>query len=382
MKKLAILGSTGSIGRQTLEVISEHPAELEVVALSAGSNIDLLEKQIRAYRPAVAVVMEPGLAEELRRRLHGWPVEVWFGMEGLKKIASLPEVDTVVSALSGVIGLEPTWAAVRAGKVVALANKETLVAAGELVMREASNRGTKILPVDSEHSAIFQCLRNETAFLRKILLTASGGPFRTWPAEQLSSVTPAMALRHPNWVMGKKITIDSATLMNKGLEVIEARWLFGVDFDQIEVVIHPQSIIHSMVELADGAILAHLGIPDMRIPIQYALSYPERWPNSLPRLELAALRQLTFHHPDYARFPCLALAYSAGRIGGTLPAVMNAANEVAVELFLSQKIGFLDIPRLVEEVMQKHTVHNSPDLEDILAADRWARFWTYKLASK
>lgn len=382
MKKLAILGSTGSIGRQTLEVISEHPAELEVVALSAGSNIDLLEKQIRTYRPAVAVVMEPGLAEELRRRLHGWPVEVWFGMEGLKKIASLPEVDTVVSALSGVIGLEPTWAAVRAGKVVALANKETLVAAGELVMREANNRGTKILPVDSEHSAIFQCLRNETAFLRKILLTASGGPFRTWPAEQLSSVTPAMALRHPNWVMGKKITIDSATLMNKGLEVIEARWLFGVDFDQIEVVIHPQSIIHSMVELADGAILAHLGIPDMRIPIQYALSYPERWPNSLPRLELAALRQLTFHHPDYARFPCLALAYSAGRIGGTLPAVMNAANEVAVELFLSQKIGFLDIPRLVEEVMQKHTVHNSPDLEDILAADRWARFWTYKLASK
>lgn len=379
-KRIAILGSTGSIGRQTLEVVSAHPTELEVVALSADSNIDLLEEQIRAYRPLLAAVMESGPAAELRRRMTDWSVEIVSGLEGLIKVATLAEANAVVSALSGVIGLEPTMAAVKAGKLVALANKETLVAAGELVMNEAKRQNTPILPVDSEHSAIFQCLRDETVFLNKILLTASGGPFRTWPAEQLETVTPAMALRHPNWVMGKKVTIDSATLMNKGLEVIEARWLFGVGFNQIEVVVHPQSVIHSMTEMTDGAILAHLGIPDMRIPIQYALSYPERWTNSLAKLNLAAIGQLTFEHPDLERFPCLALAYRAGRIGGTLPAVMNAANEIAVELFLNQRIGFRKIPRLVEEVMQKHAVNNKPDLADILAADRWARDWARKLA--
>jgi 1-deoxy-D-xylulose-5-phosphate reductoisomerase len=371
-KKISILGSTGSIGRQTLQVVDMFPGEFEVVGLSAGSNLDLLVEQVHKYKPAVVSIMDQTRFLELRQALSGLRLEILCGEEGLTRVASYPTVDVLVTAVSGSIGLTPTLEAIRQGKVIALANKETLVAAGSLVMAEARKFGAQIIPVDSEHSAIFQCLEQEGKAVSRLLVTASGGPFRGKKRQDLSGVSKEVALRHPNWAMGAKITIDSATLMNKGLEVIEARWLFDLDWDKISVLVHPQSIVHSMVEYLDGSILAHLGQPDMRIPIQYALTYPNRRGNSLEKLNLVG-KTLTFEEPDLESFPALALAFEAGRRGGTLPAVMNAANEIAVQLFLADKLDFLTITHLVEKVMASHELINNPDLEQILQADAWAR---------
>jgi 1-deoxy-D-xylulose-5-phosphate reductoisomerase len=371
-KKISILGSTGSIGRQTLQVVDMFPGEFEVVGLSAGSNLDLLVEQVHKYKPAVVSIMDQTRFLELRQALSGLRLEILCGEEGLTRVASYPTADVLVTAVSGSIGLTPTLEAIRQGKVIALANKETLVAAGSLVMAEARKFGAQIIPVDSEHSAIFQCLEQEGKAVSRLLVTASGGPFRGKKRQDLSGVSKEVALRHPNWAMGAKITIDSATLMNKGLEVIEARWLFDLDWDKISVLVHPQSIVHSMVEYLDGSILAHLGQPDMRIPIQYALTYPNRRGNSLEKLNLVG-KTLTFEEPDLESFPALALAFEAGRRGGTLPAVMNAANEIAVQLFLADKLDFLTITHLVEKVMASHELINNPDLEQILQADAWAR---------
>jgi 1-deoxy-D-xylulose-5-phosphate reductoisomerase len=371
-KKISILGSTGSIGRQTLQVVDMFPGEFEVVGLSAGSNLDLLVEQVHKYKPAVVSIMDQTRFLELRQALSGLRLEILCGEEGLTRVASYPTVDVLVTAVSGSIGLTPTLEAIRQGKVIALANKETLVAAGSLVMAEARKFGALIIPVDSEHSAIFQCLEQEGKAVSRLLVTASGGPFRGKKRQDLSGVSKEVALRHPNWAMGAKITIDSATLMNKGLEVIEARWLFDLDWDKISVLVHPQSIVHSMVEYQDGSILAHLGQPDMRIPIQYALTYPNRRGNSLEKLNLVG-KTLTFEEPDLESFPALALAFEAGRRGGSLPAVMNAANEIAVQLFLADKLDFLTITHLVEKVMASHELINNPDLEQILQADAWAR---------
>jgi 1-deoxy-D-xylulose-5-phosphate reductoisomerase len=371
-KKISILGSTGSIGRQTLQVVDMFPGEFEVVGLSAGSNLDLLVEQVHKYKPAVVSIMDQTRFLELRQALSGLRLEILCGEEGLTRVASYPTADVLVTAVSGSIGLTPTLEAIRQGKVIALANKETLVAAGSLVMAEARKFGAQIIPVDSEHSAIFQCLEQEGKAVSRLLVTASGGPFRGKKRQDLSGVSKEVALRHPNWAMGAKITIDSATLMNKGLEVIEARWLFDLDWDKISVLVHPQSIVHSMVEYQDGSILAHLGQPDMRIPIQYALTYPNRRGNSLEKLNLVG-KTLTFEEPDLESFPALALAFEAGRRGGTLPAVMNAANETAVQLFLADKLDFLTITHLVEKVMASHELINNPDLEQILQADAWAR---------
>lgn len=372
MKTISLLGSTGSIGRQTLDVVKAHPDQLKVYALCTGKNVRALEDQVRLYKPMLAVMMDEGAACELKGRLSDMPVKVEQGMDGLLAAVSAPEVDTVLNALSGRIGLEPTLRALEGKKNVALANKETLVAGGELVMAAAARSGARLLPVDSEHSAVFQCLEDNPGSVEKIILTASGGPFRVWSREQLAQVRPEDALRHPNWAMGAKITIDSATLMNKGLEVIEAHYLFGVEYDSIEVVVHPQSIIHSMVQYKDGSVLAQLGRPDMRLPIQYALSYPERWENSLERLNLLG-QSLTFLEPDLEAFPALALAYQAGKRRGTLPAVMNAANEVAVHAFLEGKCSFPGIYEAVSAVCAEHQVLDAPDLETILEADAWAR---------
>ncbi|HEX3016018.1 MAG TPA: 1-deoxy-D-xylulose-5-phosphate reductoisomerase, partial [Desulfobacteria bacterium] len=366
-KKLAILGSTGSIGRQTLEVVDMFPGEFEVVALSAGSNAALLTEQIRKYRPAVAALMDENYLTALKDGTAGLKVEIAGGLEGLTAAATYPGVDIVVTAVSGRIGLIPTLAAIRAGKTIALANKETLVAAGSLVMAEAKRCGVRIVPVDSEHSAIFQCLEQQSPVSR-LIITASGGPFRGKTRKELQAVNRDMALHHPNWQMGAKITVDSATLMNKGLEVIEARWLFGFGWEQMSVLVHPQSVIHSMVEYQDGSILAHLGQPDMRIPIQYALTYPDRRANRLERLNLIG-KTLSFEEPDLETVPALALALAAGKRGGTMPGVLNAANEVAVNLFLQNKIGFLAIADLVEKVMSRHRVVDNPDLDQILTAD-------------
>jgi 1-deoxy-D-xylulose-5-phosphate reductoisomerase len=371
-KKISILGSTGSIGRQTLQVVDMFPGEFEVVGLSAGSNLDLLVEQVHKYKPAVVSIMDQTRFLELRQALSGLRLEILCGEEGLTRVASYPTADVLVTAVSGSIGLTPTLEAIRQGKVIALANKETLVAAGSLVMAEARKFGARIIPVDSEHSAIFQCLEQEGKAVSRLLVTASGGPFRGKKRQDLSGVSKEVALRHPNWAMGAKITIDSATLMNKGLEVIEARWLFDLDWDKISVLVHPQSIVHSMVEYQDGSILAHLGQPDMRIPIQYALTYPNRRGNSLEKLNLVG-KTLTFEEPDLESFPALALAFEAGRRGGSLPAVMNAANEIAVQLFLADKLDFLTITHLVEKVMASHELINNPDLEQILQADAWAR---------
>ena len=381
MKTLSILGSTGSIGRQTLDVVKSNPDKLKVHALAAGKNVRALEEQVRIFRPALAVMMDELAARELKGRLSDMPVKVDQGMQGLLEAVSIPEINTVLNALSGRIGLEPTLKALDAKKTVALANKETLVAGGELVMAAVARSGTRLLPVDSEHSAVFQCLEDNPGSVEKIILTASGGPFRGWRQEQLAQVTAEDALRHPNWDMGAKITIDSATLMNKGLEVIEAHYLFGVDYNEIEVVIHPQSIIHSMVQYKDGSILAQLGRPDMRLPIQYALSYPERWENALERLDLVG-KNLTFLEPDLSAFPALALAYEAGKRRGTLPAVMNAANEVAVHAFLEGKCSFPGIYESVSSVCAEHKVLDSPNLETILEADAWARARTQEVLSR
>ena len=374
-KKLAILGSTGSVGVNTLDIVQQHPERFVVVGLAARSNIDLLEAQVRRFRPAHVSVLDPQKAKELRERTAGLGVEIHEGIQGAMTIASLPTVDLVVSAIVGGAGLLPTLAAIRAGKDIALANKETLVMAGEVVMREAQGR-VQILPVDSEHNAIFQALAgHRRADLRRLILTASGGPFRTLPWEKFGEITVGDALKHPNWSMGPKITVDSATLMNKGLEIIEARWLFSVSADQVEVVIHPQSIIHSLVEYVDGSLIAQMGIPDMRIPISYALNYPERLSNTLPPLNLTAVKTLTFEPPDMQRFPCLRLGLQAVRASGTFPAVLNAANETTVEAFLHEEIAFVDIPAVIEETLQGHDPRplRDGDISVVLEADRWAR---------
>ena len=372
MKKIAILGSTGSIGTQTLDVIRAHSDELEVVALAAGSNKERLKEQIREFHPDLVSLSDEKKAQELKEELAGEAVEVVCGMDGLIEIAGIDSADVVVTAVVGMMGILPKMEAIRKRKDIALANKETLVTAGHLIIPMAREYGVSILPVDSEHSAIFQCLQGEPKkALDKILLTASGGPFRGKSAEFLETVTLEDALNHPNWSMGPKITIDSSTMVNKGLEVMEAKWLFGVDYSQIEVVIQPQSIIHSMVQYIDGAVIAQLGTPDMRVPIEYALFYPER--RSLPgdRLDFSKLSQITFEKPDYKVFRGLSLAIEAGKTGGTMPTVFNAANERAVAKFLKGEIKYTDIVRSIEKCMDAHKVSAHPDLEEILATEQW-----------
>lgn len=365
MKRLAILGSTGSIGQQTLDVVRSFPDRFQVIGLAAGRNATLLTKQIGEFQPK-RVCLESAKGRE---RLPNLKYETL----SLEQLAADPEVDLVVIAISGKAGLDPTLAAIRAKKSVALATKEVLVMAGGFITAEAQRHGAQILPIDSEPSAIWQCLRGEEKRIARLILTASGGPFRHLSQDALSQVTPQQALEHPTWKMGPKVTIDSATMMNKGFEAIEAHWLFDVPFDDIEIVIHPQSIVHSMVEFADGSIKAQLSPPDMRLPIQYALFYPERLSSKLPRLDFSNIGSLTFEPPDMGKFPCLQLALEAGRKGGTYPAVLSAADEVAVELFLEHRIGFLDIAKLVEEALEEHQSIPNPSLEEILAADAWAR---------
>jgi 1-deoxy-D-xylulose-5-phosphate reductoisomerase len=355
-------------------VVEKFPDRFKVVALAAGSNVELLEKQVRRFQPAFASVADERSAENLKKRCAGLKVRIFSGIEGMVRVAAAEEADITVSAVVGTAGLVPTMAAIRAGKRIALANKEALVTAGELVMAESRSRGAAILPVDSEHSAIFQCLQaGASTDVRKLILTASGGPFRGYSKKDLAAVTAAQALNHPNWSMGRKITIDSATLMNKGLEVIEARWLFDIAPENISVLVHPQSIIHSLVEYHDGSLVAQLGMPDMKGPIAYALSYPERLPDVSPALDLAAVGTLTFEEPDVERFPCLAYAYDALRAGGTAPAVLSAANEVAVGCFLQEKIGYSDIAPVIKTVMDAHAPFSIKTVEDALKADLWAR---------
>jgi 1-deoxy-D-xylulose-5-phosphate reductoisomerase len=374
LKKISILGSTGSIGQSTLSVIEKFPEHFTVAALAAGSNVELFEKQVRQFKPSIVSVASERSAEDLKKRCSDLNVRVFSGVEGMIQVAAAEEADITVSAIVGTAGLVPTMAAMRAGKDVALANKEVLVTAGELVMAECRARGVRILPVDSEHSAIFQCLlAGASTDIRKLVLTASGGPFRAFAKKDLANVTPAQALKHPNWSMGRKITIDSATLMNKGLEVIEARWLFDIVPGRIKVLIHPQSIVHSMVEFHDGAVVAQLGMPDMRGPIAYALSFPERLSDVSPALDLAKVGTLTFEEPDLDRFPCLAYAFDALKAGGSMPAVLSAANEVAVKYFLELKIGYADVARVIKTTMDAHTPSNIKTVEDALRTDLWAR---------
>ena len=369
IKKLSILGSTGSIGTQTLEVVRNN-GDIRVTALAAGSNIALLEKQIREFRPSLACVWDPEKAKELKTAVADLPVRVVSGMDGLLEAAVEPEAQIAVTAVVGMIGIRPTIAAMEAGKDIALANKETLVTAGHLIMPLAREKGVRILPVDSEHSAIFQSMHKENRKrVSKILLTASGGPFRGKTREQLGTMTAEDALKHPNWSMGKKVTIDSASLVNKGLEVMEAKWLFDVGLEQIQVVVHPQSILHSAVEYVDGGIMAQLGVPDMKLPIQYALFYPDRRPMDNGRVDFFRLGQLTFEKPDIETFQGLALAYRAAEAGGTMPTVFNAANEKAVALFLQKQITFLQIPELIGRSMEQHCVTDDPTVEQILEAE-------------
>jgi 1-deoxy-D-xylulose-5-phosphate reductoisomerase len=384
MKKITILGSTGSIGLSALEVIEKNPQRFQVVALTAGRNIKLLKKQIEKFKPKVVAVGSKENAIKLREALNiKCKVKIFYNEEGLKEIASFPSADIVISAISGSAGLIPTLAGIEAGKDIALANKETMVMAGEIVTQRAIKKGVKIIPVDSEHSAIFQCLEgHKRRNLRRIILTASGGPFLNFNRNELKKVDLSQTLRHPNWKMGKKITIDSASMMNKGLEVIEAKWLFNVGINDIDVLIHPQSIVHSMVEFIDGAFLAQMGIPDMKIPIAYALTYPERIINDLPSLNLVKTENLEFSKPDINIFPCLGLAYSAGLCGGTSPVVLNAADEVAVSAFIEKKIRFVDLPNIIEKVLNRHDSINNPSLDDILQADLWARRETKKIIER
>jgi 1-deoxy-D-xylulose-5-phosphate reductoisomerase len=376
MKNISILGSTGSIGTQALEVVSENSDAINIVGLTTNTCIDLLEKQIEAFFPRIVCVMDGDAALILEKRLKikGLAVEVVSGLEGLIAVATASENNLLLTAVSGMIGLQPTLAAINAGIDIALANKETLVAGGQIVMDVAAAKGVSLLPVDSEHCAIFQCLMgNKHEEIDRIIITASGGPFRGQTREQLQSVTLAQALKHPNWSMGRKITIDSATLMNKGLEVIEAKWLFNLSNNQIDVVVHPQSIIHSMVEFIDHSTMAQMGMPDMALPIQIAFFYPDRIANNRQALDFSQVRELTFEDPDLIAFPCLQLAYDALEIGGTMACVLNAANEIAVARFLNQEIDFLDIPRINRLVMEKHQVITNPGLDDVLAVDKWAR---------
>ncbi|HKA53132.1 MAG TPA: 1-deoxy-D-xylulose-5-phosphate reductoisomerase [Candidatus Binatia bacterium] len=375
MKRLAVLGSTGSIGVTTLSVVERFPDRFRVVALAAGKNLERLKEQVRRFQPEVVSIASEADARDLHAHLPGFRGEILCGAEGLVAVATHPEADMVMAALVGAAGLPPTLAAIRTGKTIALANKEALVIAGELMTQEAKRHGVRLLPVDSEHNAIFQALQGHSRErVKRIILTASGGPFLRRPAEELPAVSIAEALQHPTWKMGSKITIDSATLMNKGLEVIEARWLFDLPAEQVAVIIHPQSVVHSMVEYVDGSVLAQLGIPDMAIPISYILAYPDRLPlPHLPALDLAAAAELTFLQPDFGKFPCLGLAYEALARGGTCPAVLNAANEVAVANFLSGQIRFPEIAALNRRVLDAHTTHSVNNLDDLLEADAWAR---------
>ena len=375
MKRLTILGSTGSIGSNALKVVAAHPEAYRIVGLAAGRNVELLAAQVERFQPSAVAIRDAQQAEALRSRLgKRGNTKVYAGMEGFIQVATWEEADTVLSAVTGSAGLTPTYAAIQAGKEIALANKETMVMAGSLVMEEAKRRNVPILPVDSEHSAILQSLQGHPREdVKRVILTASGGPFRDLPLEAMGPVSPEQALKHPNWNMGRKITIDSATLMNKGLEVIEAKWLFGLSMDQIAVLVHPQSIVHSMVEYKDGSIVAQLGVPDMITPISYALSYPHHVETSLPSLKLEEVGTLTFALPDRQKFMCLDLAFEAGQIGGSMPAVLNAANEVAVDHFLEGRIGFLDIPMLIKKTMEAHRPFPIDSIEKVMEADRWAR---------
>lgn len=372
MKNIAVLGSTGSIGKSTLEVVSAHRDRFRVVGLAAGKNIDLLEQQILDFRPEVVAVSDKVTASSLQKRISG--IEVLPGIDGVNAVASHESADFVLSAIVGSAGLMPTLSAVRAGKTVGIANKESLVMAGHIVMAEAKSVQAGIIPVDSEHNAVFQCLEGRRREdVRRIILTASGGPFVDMTGEDLAGVTPEDALRHPNWSMGRKITIDSATLMNKGLEVIEACWLFDLPHEKVDVLIHPQSIVHSMVEFRDRGMLAQLSVPDMKGPIAYALSYPERLSETVRGLDLGSIETLTFRMPDRETFPCLTYAYEAIRQGGTMPCVLNAANEIAVHAFIENRIGFTDIPVLIQKTMDSHKVQSAAVLGDVFEADRWAR---------
>ncbi len=378
MKAITLLGSTGSIGTQTLDIVEHHPDKFRIVGLAAGNNVELLARQVRQFRPEIVAIGNEAKFTEFKDAiadLDYCPIIV-AGAAGTIEVAGYGDAQSVVTGIVGCAGLLPTIAAIKAGKDIALANKETLIAGGPVVLPLVEKHGVKLLPADSEHSAIFQCLQGVPAGgLRRIILTASGGAFRDLPAEKLASVTIADALKHPNWSMGQKITIDSATLMNKGLEVIEAHYLFGVDYDNIDIVVHPQSIIHSLIEVQDTSVLAQLGWPDMRLPLLYAMSWPDRLPTNWEKFDLVKAGDLTFRAPDRVKYPCIDLAYAAGKAGGSMPAVLNAANEQAVALFLAEKIHFLDIPRLIEQVCDRHRVdfHPSPSLDDIIAADEWAR---------
>ncbi|QSF50398.1 MULTISPECIES: 1-deoxy-D-xylulose-5-phosphate reductoisomerase [unclassified Thermosynechococcus] len=387
MKALTLLGSTGSIGTQTLDIVAQYPDRFRIVGLAAGRNLERLIPQIRQFQPEIVSIADPKQLPELEAALADLPQkpQLVAGECGIATVAAYGDADVVVTGIVGCAGLVPTIAAIKAGKDIALANKETLIAGAPVVLPLLQEYGVKLLPADSEHSAIFQCLQGvPEGGLRKIILTASGGAFRDWPVEKLSQVTVADALKHPNWSMGPKITVDSATLMNKGLEVIEAHYLFGMDYDNIEIVIHPQSIIHSLIELQDTSVLAQLGWPDMRLPLLYALSWPERIPTNWSALDLVKAGDLTFRSPDHQKYPCMGLAYAAGRAGGAMPAVLNAANEQAVALFIAEAISFLEIPRLIEMTCDRYSAQNinNPTLEDILAADRWARETVQELAQR
>jgi len=379
MKKISLLGSTGSIGVNTLDVVERNPESFQVLAMSAGSNVDLFAEQVRKFKPKVASLFDTTKIAILKERVADLDVEIIPGEEGSITVATLPEADVVVSGVVGSAGLVPAIEALKAGKNLALANKETLVIAGELVLREAEKTNSQIIPIDSEHSAIFQALNGEKKErIKKIILTASGGPFRTFSLDQMETVTVKDALNHPNWDMGAKITIDSSTMMNKGLEYIEAKWLFGID-TPVEIIVHAQSIIHSMIEFVDTSIMAQLGIPDMRVPIAYALTYPDRFECDLPSLDLASMGDLTFEAPDFVRFPCLQLAIDAMEMGQTMPAILNAANEIAVQAFLDELIPYKDIAEIIRMVMHNHNPSPLNDLQDVLNADKWAREETTKL---
>ncbi|MEN9208180.1 MAG: 1-deoxy-D-xylulose-5-phosphate reductoisomerase [Gloeomargarita sp. GMQP_bins_120] len=378
MRPITVLGSTGSIGTQTLDIVAQYPDRFRVVGLTAGRNIALLAQQIQRFRPEIVAIQEACLLPQLQAAIAQVqpPPQLLAGPEGIAAVAAYGDAEIVVTGIVGCAGLLPTIAAIRAGKNIALANKETLIAGGPVILPLLAEYGVKLLPADSEHSAIFQCLQGvPPGGLRRIILTASGGAFRDWPVEKMAQVTVADALKHPNWRMGPKITIDSATLMNKGLEVIEAHFLFGLDYDHIDIVIHPQSIVHSLIELQDTSVLAQLGWPDMRLPLLYSLSWPERFPTPWKPLDLVSIGSLTFRAPDHQKYPCMQLAYAAGRAGGAMPAVLNAANEQAVSLFLAEKIAFADIPRLIAGACEAYAPVNPayPSLDDILAADAWAR---------
>jgi 1-deoxy-D-xylulose-5-phosphate reductoisomerase len=381
MKNVVVLGSTGSIGTSTLKVADDLPDRIRLIGLAAGNNVDLLLEQARKHAPRAVSVTDPSKAQRLRAAL-GAETEVRSGPEGLIRLATLPAAEIVLIAIVGTGGLQPALAAIRAGKDIAVASKEILVMAGEIVMTEARKHGVRVLAVDSEHSAIFQCLDGKpSSFVRKLWLTASGGPFRKTPKEEFAHITLEHALKHPSWVMGRKITIDSATLFNKGLEMIEARWLFDVEIGRVSVVVHPQSVVHSMVEFVDGSMVAQLSTPDMCLPIQYALTYPDRAASDRVQTNLAKLGQLTFEEPDPDRFPALGLARLAGESGGTLPAVLNAANEVAVEAFVNRRLTFVHISDLVRQTMERHSLVTHPTLDQILQADAWARAEATRLAA-